>query len=104
MNIGRFFYLRDGCFNSYESCLLLFSEGKNKTMTPADILSILLAAYLILSLAIAFAYLSRRRLTLGEWLFWGLVAVLVPVFGPFFVISARPGPRQSRRRQPHPQL
>ena len=68
-------------------------------MTPEN-LRLLLALYLALSLLIAVAYLARRRLTLGEWLFWGLVAVTLPVFGPFFVISARPGPRSPRRRQP----
>lgn len=71
-------------------------------MTP-DWLKALLFAYLAISLLIAIAYLSRRRLTLGEWFFWGLVAVTIPVFGPFFVISARPGPRQPRRRQSHSQ-
>jgi hypothetical protein len=66
-----------------------------------DVLRIILAIYLVVSLFIAIAYLSRRHLTLGEWFFWGSVAVLIPVFGPFFVISARPGPRQPRRRQMH---
>ncbi|MDX9993148.1 MAG: hypothetical protein RBS68_14000 [Anaerolineales bacterium] len=66
----------------------------------AENLRLLLALYLGLSVLITIAYLARRRLTLGEWLFWGLVAVALPVFGPFFVISARPGPRTPRRRQP----
>lgn len=64
-------------------------------MTP-PILTYLLIVYLACSLLIAIGYLSRRRLTFGEWVFWGLVAVTVPVFGPFFVIAARPGPRQRR--------
>lgn len=68
----------------------------------AEILRILLSAYLGLSLAIAILYLARRRLTIGEWLFWGTIAITVPVFGPFFVISARPGPRQRSRRSHHP--
>jgi hypothetical protein len=66
----------------------------------AEILRILLGAYLVLSLALAITYLARRRLTLGEWFFWGGLALIIPVFGPFFVISARPGPRQPSRR-PH---
>jgi hypothetical protein len=66
-----------------------------------DVLRVFLVIYLVISLVIAFFYLARRRLTLGEWFFWGLVAVTLPVFGPFFVISARPGPRQPRRRQNH---
>ncbi|MCG2784942.1 MAG: hypothetical protein L6461_07530 [Anaerolineae bacterium] len=71
-------------------------------MAP-EILRVLLLVYLGISLVVAFAYLSRRRLTLGEWFFWGLVAVMLPVFGPFFVISARPGPRPLRRRKPDSQ-
>lgn len=64
-----------------------------------DVLRVFLVIYIAISLVIAFFYLARRRLTLGEWIFWGLVAVTLPVFGPFFVISARPGPRPPRRRQ-----
>jgi hypothetical protein len=66
-------------------------------MTP-ELLRTILAAYMIVSVLVTLAYLSRRRLTLGEWLFWGALTVFVPVFGPFFVISARPGPRVSRRQ------
>lgn len=67
-------------------------------MAP-EILRILLLVYLVFSLALAFAYMARRRLTWGEWLFWGVVAIAVPVFGPFLVISARPGPGKLRRQR-----
>jgi hypothetical protein len=68
----------------------------------AETLRTLLLAYIVLSVAIAFVYMARRRLTFGEWVFWGLIAILLPVFGPFFVISARPGPRPPRRLPPQP--
>lgn len=68
----------------------------------AENLRTLLVVYIALSAGFAFFYMARRRLTFGGWLFWGLVAVFVPIFGPFFVISARPGPRQLRRRPNHP--
>lgn len=68
----------------------------------AETLRTLLLVYIVLSVAIAFVYMARRRLTFGEWVFWGLVAILLPVFGPFLVISARPGPRPPRRRPAHP--
>jgi hypothetical protein len=70
-------------------------------MTSQAIL-LLFVVYLILSLALAAAYLIRRRLTPGEWFFWGLVAVTLPVFGPFVVIASRPGlpPLPPPRRKP----
>jgi hypothetical protein len=68
----------------------------------AETLRTLLLVYIALSAGLAFVYMARRRLTLGEWVFWGLVAILLPVFGPFFVISARPGPRPPRRLPTQP--
>jgi hypothetical protein len=63
---------------------------------------ILFSVYLLLSLAVAVSYLVRRRLTPGEWFFWGLVAVTLPVFGPFVVIAARPGLPPLPQRKPNP--
>lgn len=68
----------------------------------AETLRTLLLVYIAFSAAVAFVYMARRRLTFGEWVFWGLVAILLPVFGPFLVISARPGPRPPRRRPTQP--
>ena len=63
---------------------------------------IIFILYLLLSLLLAAAYLLRRRLTPGEWFFWGLVAVFLPVFGPFVVIAARPGLPPLKPRKPTP--
>jgi hypothetical protein len=62
------------------------------------ILRVLLSVYCVAALVIAIFYLRYRRLTLGEYAFWGLLAFVIPVLGPFFVIAARPGPRKRLRR------
>jgi hypothetical protein len=62
------------------------------------ILRFLLAVYAIAAFALTVFYLRYRRLTPPEYIFWGTLAFVVPVFGPFFVIAARPGPRKRLRR------
>jgi hypothetical protein len=36
-------------------------------------------------------YLQTRRMTLMEYLGWGLLTVIVPALGPFLVILSAPG-------------
>jgi len=60
----------------------------------------LLAIYMVAGFSLALFYLRHRQLTRAELTFWGILALLVPVFGPFFVIAARPGPRKRLRRPP----
>jgi len=61
-----------------------------------NILRVMLLVVILSMAFLSFIYLSRRRLTWGEYLLLGLFAALVPVFGPFLVISLRPGaPRRS---------
>jgi len=62
----------------------------------------LLIGYAVLAATISLFYLSRRRLSLGEWLFWGSLALSLPVLGAFLAISARPGPGARRRTRYHP--
>ena len=64
----------------------------------ADILRFVLGAYVMASFGIAVAYLRYRRVTAGEYVFWGALAVVLPILGPFFVIAARPGPRKRQGR------
>ena len=64
----------------------------------ASFLRFLLAAYFAAAFAVALFYLRHRRVTLIEYIFWGTLALTVPVLGPFFVIAARPGPRKHVRR------
>ncbi len=49
------------------------------------LLSVLAMAFL------AFSYLRRRQLSWAAYCFWGLLAIVVPVLGPFLVIVSRPG-------------
>jgi hypothetical protein len=51
----------------------------------------LLMAAAIGMTALAVFFLRGRRLSWPAYLFWGLLAVLIPVLGPFVVILARPG-------------
>lgn len=62
-------------------------------MEMASALRALLVATIILMAGLALFYLSRRRLTLGQSLRWGLLAVLLPLLGPFLVIAFHPGRR-----------
>ena len=68
----------------------------NKNM--GHILSILLGAYILASFALAISYLMYRRCTVVEIVLWGLLALCIPVLGPFFVIAARPGPHKRSQR------
>jgi len=60
----------------------------------AYILRILLASYSVVAFIISLFYLRYRRVSVGEYVFWGSVAGALPVLGPFFVLAARPGPRK----------
>ncbi len=40
---------------------------------------------------LAIFYLRQRRMSFHEYLAWGLFAVFVPLFGPFWVIYMQPG-------------
>jgi hypothetical protein len=65
----------------------------------ADILLYTLAAYALIAWIGALIYLSRRPIHWTEYAIWGLTSLLVPVFGPFFVIAAQPGRRVRDRRR-----
>jgi hypothetical protein len=52
----------------------------------------------IFSLALLAAfYLRRRQMSWFEYLFWGLLAVLIPIIGPFLVIISKPGNSRDTR-------
>jgi uncharacterized membrane protein YjfL (UPF0719 family) len=57
----------------------------------ADAMRFILVACLIGIAALAILSLRRRKLSLLEFIGWGLLAVLVPLIGPFLVITSRPG-------------
>jgi thiamine transporter ThiT len=53
----------------------------------------LFCVYLCLFLMplMAVFFLRGRKMTIFEYLLWGLVALLLPVLGPYLVIASRPG-------------
>lgn len=65
-------------------------------MTGSDVLRALLISDIIAMAVLAVFYLRRRPLSALAFLGWGLLAVLVPILGPFFVIAFHPGKARSR--------
>jgi len=65
-------------------------------MTADDLLRALLLLDIVGMLLLAIFYLRRRPISGLAFLGWGLLAVLVPVLGPFLVIAARPHASCSR--------
>ena len=56
-----------------------------------DTMRFFLLACLLGMLVLAVFYLQRRRMTLLEYVGWGLFALLLPGLGPFLVILSAPG-------------
>jgi hypothetical protein len=61
---------------------LLFSPGLMRAFLFLGQLAMIL---------LALVFLRRRQLSLFGYLKWGLLAILVPLVGPFLVIYTRPG-------------
>lgn len=60
-------------------------------MMTADIIRYLLLVDIIAMAVFALIFLRQRRMNWFAYLGWGLIAVAVPILGPFLVISKRPG-------------
>ena len=41
--------------------------------------------------ALAEVYLYKREMSVREYILWGLLAVALPLVGPYIVIAAKPG-------------
>jgi hypothetical protein len=54
-------------------------------------LHLLLVLFLLAMTLLSVAYLRRRQMSFSAFTMWGLLAVLVPAFGPFLVIVLQPG-------------
>jgi hypothetical protein len=65
-------------------------------MPTDDFLRALLLVDILAMAIFAIFYLRRRSLTWLEFLGWGLLAVMVPLLGPFMVIASHPGSRRQR--------
>ena len=58
-----------------------------------DAMRLILVIGVLCMAALAILYLRRRKLTIMEYIGWGLLIVLLPLLGPFFVILYQPGRR-----------
>ena len=64
---------------------------------PVPVLIKVVLLLTILAMAfLAFFYLRRRQLPWAAYCFWGLLAMVLPVLGPFLVIVSRPGRWRAR--------
>ena len=57
----------------------------------AEFLQIALYVVIFCLAFLAIFFLRGRRLSWAGYISWGLIAVLVPVLGPFLVILSAPG-------------
>jgi membrane-bound metal-dependent hydrolase YbcI (DUF457 family) len=60
-------------------------------LIPPTLMRTILYATVFIMTFLAAMFLRQRRLSLRAYLAWGLLAVLLPVLGPYLVIAARPG-------------
>jgi hypothetical protein len=59
---------------------------------PTDaMIRFLIIIVVVLMALLAIFYLRKRRLTWWEFCGWGLLALMLPLVGPFLVIFLRPG-------------
>ncbi len=69
-------------------------------MAGTDVLQVLLVLDILGMAILAIFYLRQRPLSWLAFLGWGLLAVLVPILGPFLAITSRPGSRHTRSPLP----
>lgn len=63
----------------------------------ADSIRLLITLSMLGMAVLAAFFLRRRCLTAAQYLSWGLLAVLLPLAGPFLVILLAPGSAQSAK-------
>jgi hypothetical protein len=68
------------------------------SMTAPDFMRALLLLNIFSMAFLAVFYLRQRSLSWLAFLGWGLLAVLVPILGPFMVIASHPGRFPANRR------
>ena len=67
-------------------------------LTPDLMRSLLLVCMLTMAILAVFC-LRQRKLAHPAYFFWGLVAILIPIIGPFIVIWIKPGKQQFQYQQ-----
>lgn len=60
-------------------------------MNIPAILRFMLVFTALAMMVLALAYLQRKSMNWGVFLFWGLLAIGLPYIGPFMVIALRSG-------------
>lgn len=59
---------------------------------PAEtVIKAFLFAVILLLAGMALGYLWKRKLPPAGYIFWGLVALVIPVMGPILLIALHPG-------------
>jgi hypothetical protein len=66
--------------------------------TTSEILTFMVFACQFGMMILAVFYLRRRRMSGISYLLWGLLAISLPIIGPYLVIAARPGEPSSGNR------
>jgi hypothetical protein len=64
----------------------------------AETLRTILIIFFVAFFLVSISYLQRRKMSCWAYAFWGTFALLLPAFGPFFVIAYRPGEHAPRKR------
>jgi hypothetical protein len=60
-------------------------------METAGVIRVVLLVDILAMALLALFYLRQRRMSIVAFCCWGMVAILLPVLGPFLVIVNRPG-------------
>ncbi len=61
------------------------------SMGSAGVIQKFLLVDIVAMALLALVYLRQRRMSWSSFCCWGLLAIVVPVLGPFLVIANRPG-------------
>jgi hypothetical protein len=64
-------------------------------LTSPDLMRTLLLLCLVGMAILAALFLRTRRLPFSSFLRWGLLALFVPLLGPFLVILSNPGSKNT---------
>ena len=76
---------------------ILYNQVRDIRMliTP-DLMRWMLLVGMLSMVILAAFYLRQRKLSTLAYTAWGLIAILVPIIGPFLVIWLQPGDRRKR--------
>ena len=64
-----------------------------------ELMRFLLLVCMLSMVILAVFYLRQRKLTHLAYVLWGLIAILIPIIGPFIVIWMQPGKEKFQDQQ-----